>query len=365
MKPLRKRSARLRPPEGTVGHTPVLQAEIVAALARSDGASLGHPAESRSDSVLGPSALRIRGANPKGTPGAVLIDATVGDGGHAAALLRASGAGARLLGLDLDPVSLREAAHVLAGFGDRVRLLQGTFADMALLAREAGFSEATGILLDLGLRSGQLSASRGFSFQGSSALDMRFDPSGAVPLPEPEHAALRRLAKARGAFTAADILRRLREDELADVLWRYGDETHARAIARAVVSARRTSPMHTTSDLVRIGVQARPPRARHGRLHAATRTFQALRIAVNREFESLTRGLEDALGLLARGGRLAVIAYHSGEDRIVKRKFREAARTGRFAEETKHPLVPSGAERMANPRSRSAKLRIIFRRDIA
>lgn len=307
-------------------HTPVLQGEVIRFLAR---------------------------------PGAVLIDATVGDGGHAAALLAASGPGARLLGIDLDPAALREAAHVLEPFGERVRLVRGTFADIARHARTENFARPTGILFDLGLRSAQLGADRGFSFGGSATLDMRFDPTGRSALPEPSLPALQRLARQRGAYTAQDVLRFLSARELEEVLRGYGDERFARRVAEMVVEARRRAPVRTASDLVSLVVRARPPRARHGRIHAATKVFQALRIAVNREFESLEAGIREALSILAPGGRVAVIAYHSGEDRMVKRLFRVAAGTGAFSLVTRRPLTTSIPERAANPRSRSAKLRVI------
>lgn len=307
-------------------HTPVLLGEIVEALAR---------------------------------PNAVLIDATVGDGGHAAALLAASGPGARLLGMDLDPEALREAAHVLEPFGERVRLACGAFADVRRHARTEGFVSPTGILFDLGLRSAQLGADRGFSFGGSAALDMRFDPAGRIALPEPSLPSLQRLARQRGAYTAQDVLRFLSVRELEEVLRGYGDERFARRIAETVVEARRRAPVRTASDLASLVVRARPRSARHGRIHAATKVFQALRIAVNREFESLEAGIHGALSILAPGGRAAVIAYHSGEDRIAKRLFREAAGAGEFSLVTRRPLTPSIPERAANPRSRSAKLRVI------
>lgn len=291
---------------------------------------------------------------------AILVDATVGDGGHARALLTASGATARLLGIDLDPDALASARETLASFGGRVRLIRDTFASLTSLAKAQGFAPATGVLFDLGLRAGQLDASRGFSFRINAPLDMRFGPDGTVELPLPDHEALRALARAEPAYTAAQVVRRLREDELADLFWRYADERHARRIARAIVTTRTRAPIRTTGDLVRVIVRSLPPAARHGRTHAATRAFQALRIAVNREFESLRLGLQGATDILAPVGRLAVITYHSGEDRIVKQFFRAQVAHG-FRLVERRPLVPSAAERAANPRSRSAKLRILRR----
>lgn len=291
-------------------------------------------------------------------PRAVLIDATVGDGGHAEALLTACGPDARLLGIDLDLAALAESRHRLQSAGDRVRLVHGSFADLARLARAEGFDPATGILFDLGLRSAQLDASRGFSFQEDAALDMRFDSTGRVRLPLPEHPALKRLDREVGAYTAAHVVQRLRPDELADVLQRYGEERFAPRIANAIVRARREHALATTSDLAAVVVHALPPAARHGRIHAATRTFQALRIAVNREFESLKVGLADALEILAPNGILVVLSYHSGEDRIVKTVFRDAVGGG-FTLVGKKPRIPTRDEQGSNPRSRSAKLRAL------
>ncbi len=326
MKRLQKPSAPSRPREAG-GHTPVLVAEVVAALAR---------------------------------PDASLVDATVGDGGHAAALLAASEPGGRLLGIDLDADALGRAARVLEPFGDRVRLVHGTFADIERLTEEHGFGPPTGVLLDLGLRTGQLGAGRGFSFHGDAPLDMRFDASGQVPLPTPQHQGLRALARRRPAYTAADVLAALSAADLAAVLAEYGDERAARRIADAIVRTRRHSALRSASALAAVVVQALPRAARHGRIHAATKTFQALRIAVNRERESLEAGLAGALRALAPGGTLAVIAYHSGEDRVVKHVFRAAAQ-GTYALVTKKPQTPTAVERAENPRSRSAKLRTIIR----
>lgn len=308
-------------------HIPVLQKEIVRFLAR---------------------------------PDAVLIDATVGDGGHAEALLAASGSEVRLLGVDLDAGALRAARETLARFADRVTLVHGTFADLGRHAAEHGFERPTGVLFDLGLRAGQLEEPRGFSFRDAAPLDMRFDASGEIPLPEPHHPALRRLARARASYTAADVVAHLHEPELADLLWREGGERYARRIARAVVRRRKESSIRTARDLADTILKSLPPPARHGRLHAATRTFQALRIAVNRERESLEQGLAAATGLLAASdrGRLAVVSYHSGEDRIVKDHFRGVARDV-FRIVTRRPLLPSLSEIVANPRARSAKLRIL------
>jgi len=270
--------------------------------------------------------------------GGWMIDGTVGMGGHAEAVLARSGDDVRLLGLDADPATLEHAGARLAGFGERVRLVHASFADLASVAAEHGVGEAQGVLLDLGVSSWQLEgAGRGFSFQGDEPLDMRLDPT-------------------RGE-TAADLLNRLPEAELSRLLHEYGEERHARRIARVVVRRR---PLATTADLVAAVRAAVPRDAWPRRLHVATRTFQAVRMAVNDEPGALRRALAAAPGLLARGGRLAVIAFHSGEDRIVKRTFRSLEAAG-FAALEPSPLEHGADEVRANPRARSAKLRVLER----
>ncbi len=270
--------------------------------------------------------------------GGWVIDGTVGMGGHAEALLAASGADVRLLGLDADPEALRQAGARLARFGERARLVHASFADLAAVATAHGIDAARSILLDLGVSSWQLDASaRGFSFQREEPLDMRLDPTRGEP--------------------AAALLNRLDEAELARLLHEYGDERFARRIARSIVRRR---PLATTGDLV-AAVQAGVPRpAWPRRLHVATRTFQAVRMAVNDEPGALRRALEAGPPLLTGGGRLGVIAFHSGEDRIVKRTFRSLESAGYAALEPS-PLTPGDDEVRANPRARSAKLRVLER----
>jgi len=284
-------------------------------------------------------------------PGGLYIDATVGSGGHAWGILEASSPDGRLLGLDADPQALAVARERLAPFGERVILVHASFDHLARVAAEHGFQDVHGIFLDLGLSSLQLAdARRGFSFQLDGPLDMRFDP--------------------RTRRTAADLVNTLSEEELADILKRYGEERFARRIAHAIVQHR---PMHTTRELAELVVATVPHR---GRIHPATRTFQALRIAVNDELGRLERALPQALELLRPGGRLAVISFHSLEDRIVKTFFRREARDcicppdllecvcGHKATLkliTRKPVVPSAEEIARNPRSRSAKLRVVER----
>ncbi|MCS6889245.1 MAG: 16S rRNA (cytosine(1402)-N(4))-methyltransferase RsmH [Chloroflexus sp.] len=277
-------------------------------------------------------------------PGGRYLDATVGGGGHALAVLQAAQPGGMLLGIDADPDALAATAERLAEAGLRQQavLRHGSFADLAALATEAGFTAVDGILFDLGVSSYQLDTpERGFSFAADGPLDMRLDPTQGL--------------------TAADLVNRLSERELADILFQYGEEHAARRIARAIVERRRAQPFLRTADLA--AVVARAVGGRHGRIHPATRTFQALRIAVNQELDRLAAALPQAVALLAPGGRLAVISFHSLEDRIVKQFLRTeaAGETPRLALITKKPVVASDAEVAANPRARSAKLRVAAR----
>jgi 16S rRNA (cytosine1402-N4)-methyltransferase len=276
--------------------------------------------------------------------GGLFVDATLGLGGHAEALLDAAPA-ARLLGVDRDPEARRLAAARLARFGDRVQIVAGDFAE---LDRLVGERRAAGVLADLGVSSLQLDAARrGFSFRRDGPLDMRMADAGE---------------------TAAELVNRVTEAELETILRSYGEEPEARRVARAVVAARETAPITTTGELAEVVRRAK--RARETRIDPATRAFQALRIAVNRELEQLAELLDRAVGLLEQDGRLVVISYHSLEDRVVKNRLRDLARgevdpvTGRTRTETqvlelltKKPVVPSAAEVAANPRARSARLR--------
>ena len=284
-------------------------------------------------------------------PGGRYIDGTVGGGGHARGILVASAPDGELLGIDADPMAVTLAGERLAEFRRRVALVQGNFADLEEIAVEHGSYPVDGILLDLGLSSLQLEAARrGFAFRLDGPLDMRFDPSQTT--------------------TAADLVNALSMKELADILSRYGEEPQARRIARAIVAER---PLSTTRELAAL-VERTVGRRR--RIHPATRTFQGLRIAVNEELECLAEALPQALRLLAPSGRLAIVSFHSLEDRLVKRFFRDEARDCLCPPEipvctcdhraalrivTKKPIRPSAEEVEANPRSRSARLRIACR----
>ncbi|HTG47611.1 MAG TPA: 16S rRNA (cytosine(1402)-N(4))-methyltransferase RsmH [Actinomycetota bacterium] len=254
-----------------------------------------------------------------------VVDMTVGAGGHAAALLEAGTAA--VIGVDRDPEALTVARDRLGSFGDRVRLVHARFSEVD---REEVGGDAGGVLFDLGVSSMQLDrAERGFSFRNDGPLDMRMDP-GEGP-------------------SAADLVNGLSERELAEVIYRLGDERRSRRIAAAIVRRR---PVTTTGELAGIVVSA--VGRRPGGPHPARRTFQALRLAVNRELEELTAALPHAAGLLGPGGRVVVLSYHSLEDGTVKRAFRDDERLQVL---TKRPLVPGADERERNPRARSAKLR--------
>ena len=289
-------------------------------------------------------------------PGDDVIDGTLGGGGHAAGLLQAIAPDGRLLGLDRDPEALARARERLAPFGGRAVLVHSSFRDLASVAYRHHFLPADGVLLDLGLSSYQLSApERGFSFMQDGPLDMRFDPGQGL--------------------SAADLVNELPTAELADILYRYGEERQSRRIARAIVAAR---PLETTRELAEViaravgGSGARQGR-RRGRIHSATRSFQALRIAVNDELGALEAVLPQAVELLRSGGRMVVISFHSLEDRMVKQFLRHQARdcvcppqqpvctcqhqaTLRLV--TRRPVRPDETEVAHNPRARSARLRV-------
>jgi 16S rRNA (cytosine1402-N4)-methyltransferase len=271
-------------------------------------------------------------------PDGVYVDATVGAGGHAVAILEASAPSGRLLGLDRDPSALALARERLDRFGGRARLRQGSFADLADHLDEEGFGPVDGIVADLGLSSAQLDdGERGFSFSSEGPLDMRFD---------------------RGTGkTAAELINDLDVRELSDLIFNFGEERKARAIARRIVARR---PIATTTELRRVVHSVLGP-ARRGGIDPATRTFQALRIAVNQELEALDAFLGQAAERLAPGGRLVVISYHSLEDRAVKWAFREKKDSEGFRVLTRKPLRPGEAEITHNRRARSAKLRALER----
>jgi len=277
------------------------------------------------------------------------IDGTVGAGGHASGILEACAPDGRLLGLDVDPQAIALSRETLAPYGERARLIQASYDSLEEILRKISWEEVDGILLDLGLSSMQLDAAvRGFSFQHDAPLDMRFDPASPT--------------------SAADLVNNLPQDELADLIYRFGEDRASRRIAQAIV---KTRPLETTRQLAAV-IEAVIPRK--GRTHPATRTFQALRIAVNQELERIEKVLPQAVAALKSGGRLAVISFHSLEDRIVKEYFRreskdlvnppyervyEVEKKATLKEINRKVIIPGEAEIEANPRARSAKLRIV------
>ena len=264
------------------------------------------------------------------------VDGTLGAGGHARGILEACAPDGRLLGLDVDPQALAIARKTLAPYEHRTHLVQASYTSLSDELVKLGWDAVEGIVLDLGASSMQFDTpERGFSFLQDAPLDMRFGPHVEQ--------------------TAADLVNESSERELADLIYRYGEERDSRKIARAIVKAR---PLHTTRELASV-IESVSPR-RGDRLHPATRTFQAVRMAVNDEPGALRRGLEAGPRLLARGGRLGVISFHSGEDRIVKQTFRTLGSAG-FAELEPSPLTPGDDEVRANARARSAKLRVLER----
>ena len=272
--------------------------------------------------------------------GGLFVDCTVGLGGHSRALLEAGAD--RVVGLDRDPKALALAREALAAFGDRVELVHADYRELDRVLDERGIERVAGTLADLGVSSMQFDAAgRGFSFRRDEPLDMRMDQS-------------------RGP-SVADLLRQVDETELADVIFQFGEERASRRVARAIVGARREAPIETTGRLAAI-VRRAVPHKGHQRIDPATRTFQALRIWVNRELEGLDAFFVAAARRLLANARLAVITFHSLEDRIVKHTFRaiEKADEG-LRILTKRPLVPSDDEVARNPRARSAKLRAIER----
>ena len=287
-------------------------------------------------------------------PDGVYLDGTLGRAGHSLEILRRLTAGGRLIGLDRDGTALEAARVRLAEYADRVTLIHSNFSELKEVLSRCGVSGADGMLFDLGVSSPQLDdASRGFSYMQDAPLDMRMDTS--APL------------------SAADIVNTWSQEELRRILFEYGEERYAPAIARAIVRARETAPVKTTLELVEIIKSAMPPAALREKQHPAKRSFQAIRIAVNGELDALPPMLRAAVDGLNPGGRLAVITFHSLEDRIVKRTLAELARGCVCPPEfpvcvcgkkpqvrlvTRKPVTAGGAELEENPRARSAKLRV-------
>ena len=281
------------------------------------------------------------------------IDCTLGEGGHAEALLGAVQPPPRLLGIDLDEEALAVAEQRLRATGDSTVVDKGSYVELERVAKELGFLGADGVLMDLGVSSRQLETDeRGFSFARRARLDMRFDRTQSL--------------------TAYDVVNLSSKPELAEILQRYGEERRAQRVARAIVDSR---PVESTTDLAEVVARATGGR-RRGRIHPATRTFQAIRMAVNNELDNIRSGIQQAIEVLAVGGRLAVISYHSLEDRVVKTELKREStecicppnapqciceHTATVEIVTRRVVKPSPEEITANPRSRSARLRVAQR----
>ena len=277
----------------------------------------------------------IQWLDPK--PGERVVDGTLGRAGHALEILRRTAPDGKFWGFDKDPQAVGECGKILKDFGERVMIFHEDFKNIPSKLESLN-QKADGILLDLGVSSPQLDeAQRGFSFKVMGPLDMRMNPS------EP--------------LTAKQIVQTYPQDKLADIFWRFGEERFSRRIAERIVEVRKKQRIETTTELESVVWQAVPSSYKHGRLHPATRVFQALRIEVNHEIEALELFLKRALDVLACGGKLVVISFHSLEDRVVKNAFKDFSKNQKGNILTKKPVVPAEEEIQKNPRSRSAKLR--------
>jgi len=267
------------------------------------------------------------------------VDCTLGDGGHAAEILRRTAPAGKVLGFDLDPEAIKVARENLKAFGDRLITVNASYAELSATVQRESFGPIAGVLADFGFSSPQLEdRGRGFSFQRDEPLDMSYSAED-------------------GHLTAAAIVNTWTKDELVRVLAEYGEEHLASRIAMAIIKARREKHLISTTQLVEVIKAAVPKNYEHGRIHPATRTFQALRIAVNDELHSVEAVLPQALGALMPGGRLVAIAFHSLEDRIVKSFMKESAAARQLTILTPKPVIATDVEAQKNPRARSAKLR--------
>lgn len=271
--------------------------------------------------------------------GEVVLDATAGQGGHSFAIL-SQAPGTSVIALDADPVAVDLAGKRLAKFKSRAAVVESNFEHLGKVLRKLGYESVDKVLFDLGWNSGQLDSGKGFSFLVDEPLNMSYGQKPA------------------SGFNAREVLNEWNEKTLADVLFGYGEERYARRIAKAIVARRQFQPIETTLELEEIVRDAVPPAYRHGRIHPATKTFQAIRIAVNDELGVIERGLADAWEHLSCGGRIAVITFHSVEDRVVKQYFQKLLKHGGQLV-NKKPIPPTQEEINSNPRARSAKLRVI------
>ncbi len=276
------------------------------------------------------------------SPGMTIVDATIGCAGHSLQVLKQISPGGKLIGIDRDNESLEVARKKLSDFSSCVSLIHGNFRDLDKILLSVGAEEVDAIIFDLGLSSAQLSnPERGFSFRFDGPLDMRMDRTSFIQ--------------------AYDLINNLNETEISSLLWSFGQERFHNRIAHLLVSERKKAPISTTSQVANIVLKAMPRQRKFTRIHPATRTFQAIRIAVNRELEALDEGIKKAIGLLKIQGKIIAISFHSLEDRIVKQNFRSARFEKKLQVITSKPLRPSSQERLDNPASRSARMRVAQR----
>lgn len=282
-------------------------------------------------------------------PGDVYVDGTLGDAGHSLEVFKRFGDTVTIVGIDRDVDSLERVQKKLdenfsgESVKPKIFLKQGNFKNVVTILAESGMSNAERFLFDIGMSSRQIDESgRGFSFRKDEPLLMTFERVGTA-----------------GVFTAREVVNEWQEESLAQIFYGFGEERYAKKIAKGIVEARKVKPIETTTDLVQIILSSTPKSYHHGKIHPATRTFQAIRIAVNGELDAITEGLKAAWSILTPNGRIAVISFHSLEDRIVKQYFNELKKDGTGKVITKKPITASEEEIESNPRSRSAKLRII------
>ncbi|MEK7134089.1 MAG: 16S rRNA (cytosine(1402)-N(4))-methyltransferase RsmH [Patescibacteria group bacterium] len=306
--------------------------DLVSSASAQDREKSGHKSVLLHEAIVG---LAIRADD-------TVVDATLGGAGHARAIAVLLGAEGMLIGIDADHDAVERARTALAGVAPKTLCIEGNFRDLAVELQSHDVKQIDKALFDLGWSSYQLDGGRGFSLKSDEPLLMTYAK-------EPKS----------GALTAATIVNTWAESSIADVIYGWGEERYSRRIAKAIVERREKKPFATANELVETISSAVPPRYRFGRIHPATRTFQALRIAVNDELGAFEQGLKAAWEALAPRGRIAVISFHSIEDRIVKQMFKQWEETGEGTRVTRKPLVASAGEIRENPRSRSAKLRII------
>jgi len=283
----------------------------------------------------------LENLNPQ--PNENFVDCTIGEGGHSEDIIKKNGPAGKILGIDLDPHQISASQWLQAQYRDRIFLVNDSYANLSEILERKQITPVNGILLDLGMSSAQLEGTqKGFSFQIDQGLDMRYNDEANF-------------------LTAERIVNEWPEEKIREVIKNYGEEKFAKQIAKNIVEQRKQGRIKTTFQLIEIIKKSTPPAYWRGKIHYATRTFQALRIAVNDELENIKRVLPQAISVLAEGGRLAVISFHSLEDRIVKNFLANEAKKGTIKILTKKPIIASGAENRVNPRARSAKMRVAIK----